>query len=225
MTRYRKWLLCALILICGFCSLATADEVDGIYADLTTCDNHGLRNATEELGDPMVFSPGQQIGHDSQTFLGPACPATDNPNLPESLVTIVNTTGRFWRDLFYVGDPSTVFTNVDGVGDAGVFPDLNGLAFRIDSVGMNRPLIFESMTPDNVFEPGEAWQFIVQDYMSPIGPADSFFSIGFADASVAVVDTSAASIVQFIPIPEPAPIAMMFCSLAAALVTRRRRTA
>ena len=85
---------------------------------------------------------------------------------------------------------------------AGVLPGVDGLAFRIDSIGINRPLIFESIAMNDIFEPGEIWQFVVQDYASPVGPPDAFPSIGFADASWAVLDTSTASIVHFV-VPEP----------------------
>ncbi len=202
-----------------FAGELTADQVDGNYFDRPSCDNHGSRSATEELGDPAVFSAGQQIEHVSTFVSTSACAATDNPNLINSLVVMTNLTHRTWRDLYYVGDPSTVFSNVDGVGDAGV-SNLDGLAFRIDSIGVNRPLIFESIVADNLFQPGEQWQFIVQDFSSPIGAPDSFFSVGFADASVTVIETSAASIVQFVP--EPASALMWLLALLGFAMDRIR---
>lgn len=195
--------------------LAQADEVSGVYFDVNTCDNHGVQVATEELGDPMIFSPTQQIAHAATFLQEPACLPTDDPNIPNVVVEIINFTGRSWTDLYYVGDSPTTFSNVDGIGDAGVFADVDGLAFRIDSVGINRPLIFESAAANDIFEPGEAWQFIVQDYSSPVGAADAFFSIGFADASLAVIDVSTASIVHFV-VPEPVTgwmLALGFCLL------------
>ncbi len=201
-------------------SRLSADQVSGNYFDRPSCDNHGSRSATEELGDPTVFSASQQIQHVSTFVSMPACPATDDPNLPNSLVVITNLTNRTWRDLYYVGDPSTVFTNVDGVGDAGV-SILDGLAFRIDSIGVNRPLIFESIVADNLFQPGEQWQFIVQDFSSPIGAPDSFFSVGFADASVSAIETSAASIVQFVP--EPASAMLWLLAVIGCAADRIRR--
>ena len=221
MVRLRS-LLDILILFLACSPAVYADFVDGIYLDLPRCDNHGFRQATEELGDPSVFSPGQQIDHVSTFLEQTACFMTDDPQMPNALVSMTNLTDRSWTDLFYVGDPSTTFTNVDGVGDAGVFPDLSGLAFRIDSVGLNRPLVFESIAANDIFEPGETWNFIVQDYASPIGPPDSFFSIGFADASTAVIETSAASIVHF-PVPEPGCAALMMAAGLAGLLGGRRK--
>jgi hypothetical protein len=209
------------VCLCTFVGvgLAGAEPIEGIYFDIPGCDNHGFQQAVEEFGDPAVFSPDEAIAHVSTFFNQSACPPTDNDNIPNALVEIVNLTGRFVEDLYYVGDPSTVFTNVDGIGDAGVFPDLDGLAFRIDSFGLNRPLIFESLTPDGVFEPGEIWHFIVQDYFHPAGLApDSFFSIGMADASVAVIETSAASIVRMVPAPSTVLLA-----LGGLAMLRRRR--
>ncbi|MEM8680615.1 MAG: hypothetical protein AAGF97_14805, partial [Planctomycetota bacterium] len=136
------------------------------------------------------------------------------------IVVMTNLTERSWTDLFYVGDPGTVFSNVDGFADAGVNPQLTGLAFRIDSEGENRPLVFESMAADNVFQPGEEWRFVVQDYSSPWGPADAFFSVGFADASLNSVGQSAASIVHFVPEPSMTISALAAC---VAWVLRRQR--
>ena len=212
------------LLMLTMCSLPAArgERVEGRYFDLPSCDSHGLRAATEELGDPAVFAPDEQIEHVSTFINQTACVGTDDPNLPNALVQITNLTGREWTDLYYVGDPSTVFSNVDGFGDAGVFPNLTGLAFRIDSMGLNRPLIFESVAANDVFEPGETWQFIVQDYMSSIGSPDSFFSIGFADASVAVIETSAASVVQFVP--EPSALWIIAVGLPLLVTSRIRRS-
>ena len=162
MHRYATFRLLPRLLVLTLCGLPAArgELVDGTYADLPSCDSHGVRSATEELGDPAVFAPDEQIEHVSTFINQTACVGTDNPNVPNSLVQITNLTGRDWTDLYYVGDPSTMFTNVDGFGNAGVFPDLRGLAFRIDSVGLNRPLIFESLASNDVFEAGETWQFI-----------------------------------------------------------------
>ncbi len=207
------------ILLCAT-TVVRADNVEGTYQDTPRCDNHGARVASEELGDPAVFSPGQQIEHVSTFLDQTACQATDDPNIPNRLVVVTNLTQRSWTDLFYVGDPSTEFSNVDGIGDGGSPGGPTGRAFRIDSVGLNRPLIFESIAANDIFEPGEQWQFLVQDYASPIGLPDSFTSIGFADASVTLMETSAASIVHFVPEPTSA-IAIVLGLLGLAIGRRR----
>ena len=212
----------AAAVLCIVASNAVADFVKGKYGDVTTCDFHGNRFATEELGDPNVFSRGQEIEHAATQIFDSACVGTDEEQIPNALVVMTNLTERSWTDLFYVGDPSTTFSNVDGIADAGVLDQLTGLAFRIDSVGVNKPLIFESIAANDIFEPGETWHFIVQDYASPIGPPDSFTSIGFADASTAVIETSAASIVQF-RIPEPTTSLLLLTALVSSFASLRNK--
>ncbi len=205
--------------------VAHADPVQGIYTDSASCDNHGNRISTEEFGDPSVFGQTQWIRHASTFTQDVACPMTDDPTLPNSLVEITNLTGRSLTDLFYVGDASltgignTTFSNVDGLASQlTTTPPLAALAFRIDSIGMNRNLVFESITANNVFEPGETWAFIVQDYHNDLGLApDAFFSVGYADGSPA--PGSSASIVQFVPAPGAASLA----ALGGLAIARRRR--
>lgn len=203
----------------GLTASALADPIEGVYTDVPGCDDHGTLNAVEEFGDPSVFGPTQWIDHASTFTDLSACTMSDNPDEPNALVVMTNLTGRFLTDLFYVGDPETRLSNVDGVGEGGGTPGISGLAFRIDSIGANRPLVFESITADGVFEPGETWQFIVQDYGNLLGLApDSFFSIGMAGDSTAIVQSSAASIVTMIP--APGTLALLAGGLGLA---RRRR--
>jgi MYXO-CTERM domain-containing protein len=203
--------------------LAGADPVEGFYRDRPGCDDHGPLVATEEFGDPSVFGRSQRFEHFSTFTQRSACPAEDDPNIPNVLVGVTNITNRFLTDLFYVGDvgggANTFFSNVDGL--AGQTPPaipLGGFAFRIDSVGMNQNLIFESMTGDGVLEPGEQWHFIVQDYRNDLGlPADALFSVGFAGSSP--IGGSSASIVQFVPTPG----ATALLGLGGLCALRRRR--
>lgn len=199
---------------------AAADPIDGVYNDIPGCDDHGTQRAVEEFGDPSVFQPSQWIDHVATFTDLSACAATDSPNVPNALVVMTNLTDRLLDNLWYVGDPETRFSNVDGVGEGAGSPGVTGLAFRIDALGMNRNLVFESLTPDGIFEPGETWQFIVQDFASPIGLGpDSFFSIGMAGDSTAIIQNSAASIVRMVPTPASASL-MALGGLAA---LRRRR--
>ncbi|MEO1715894.1 MAG: VPLPA-CTERM sorting domain-containing protein [Planctomycetota bacterium] len=198
---------------------AVADPISGLYIDTPLCDNHGPLQAVEEFGNPSAFQPSQWIEH-SATFTDEvACSATDDPTMPNALVQITNLTNRTLDNLFYVGDPETRFSNVDGNGFGGGTPDIAGLAFRIDSVGANQNLIFESGAFNGLFEPGETWQFIVQDYENAIGTApDLFFSVGMAGDSIAI-NNSSASIVRMVPTPASASL-IALGGLAAA---RRRR--
>lgn len=201
---------------------AAADPIDGTYIDVDECDDHGPQIAVEEFGDPTVFQPSQWIEHASTVTDFSACSMTDDPSQLNALVVMSNLTNRALDNLWYVGDPETRFSNTDGLGFGGGTPDVAGFAFRIDAIGANRPLVFESITPDGIFEPGETWQFIVQDYSNPFGLApDAFFSVGMAgdSAGAAGVQTSSASIVRMVPTPGSAAL----LGLGGLAAVRRRR--
>ncbi|MEL6797130.1 MAG: hypothetical protein AAFO89_09955 [Planctomycetota bacterium] len=198
---------------------AVADPISGLYIDGPLCDSHGPLQAVEEFGNPSAFQPSQWIEHAATFTDEVACSATDDPTMPNALVQITNLTDRTLDNLFYVGDPETRFSNADGEGIGGGTPRLAGLAFRIDSVGANQNLIFESGAFNGLFEPGETWQFIVQDYENAAGVApDQFFSVGMAGDSLGIGQSSA-SIVRMVPTPGSAAL-LTLGGLAAA---RRRR--
>lgn len=199
--------------------LASANPVDGEYSDGPLCDNHGFLRAIEELGT-SPFPQDELIDATWQPTNLVACSMTDDPSFPNALVTIVNLSGRYWDNLFYVADPETSFSNVDGLAMSYAAPGVVTEAFRIDWVGGNRPLVFESMAVDNVFEPGEMWQFIVQDYGNAFGLGpDAMSSLDFSGAS-AGDSFSAASIVQMV-VPAPGSAALL--ALGGLLAVRRRR--
>ena len=214
-TTIRNALTLALATLAG---TAIAEPISGSYFDIATCYNHGPQIAVEEFGDPSIFAPDEAIEHVATFTSATACPMTDDPLKPNALVQITNLTGRFLDNLYYVGDPETRFSNVDGHGVGAGTPDIEGLAFRIDTLGMNRNLVFESITADGIFEPGETWQFIVQDYENAAGTApDLFFSVGMAGDSAAIVNSSA-SIVRMVPAPASSVLGLM----GLALLRRRR---
>ena len=100
----------------------------------------------------------------------PPCPDLDDPAIPNVLVYMVNATQKVWTDVWYVGDGDidpgapleTYLSNYDGIVNG-------GLAFKIDSIGLNTPLVYESITADDLFEPGEVWAFVIQDYVNAFG--------------------------------------------------------
>ncbi len=93
-------------------------------------------------------------------------------------------------------------------------------AFRIDAIGVNRPLIFESLTPDGIFEAGETWEFIIDDFSNFLGlAADDFFSIGVGAFSPG--GPSSASIIATV-VPEPSTALLLGGGLIG-LAWRRRR--
>lgn len=215
-TRYARFAAVATLALGGG---AMANPVDGGYFDGPLCDNHGPLVAREELGLLGIFPPDEAIDSFAQPTQLIACPMTDDPTVPNALVTMLNLTTKHWTDLFYVADPETTFSNIDGDAFSVLAPGVTTPAMRIDFLGGNKPLVFESMTPDGIFEPGETWQFIVQDYGNAFGisPA-AFASLDFAGASGGD-SLSAASIVQLVPAPGSAGL---LCA-AGLLGLRRRR--
>jgi len=207
----------ATLLACG-AGTASAEPVDGWYYDLFTQDIHGDLRAVEEIGNG--FPPEELIITEWFYTDQTACPLNDDPNMPNFVIEMWNLTGRYWDNLFYVADPETFVSNFDGAAWSVNAPGIDTLAFRIDWLGINTNLIFESLNFDNVLEPGEMWQFIVQDYTNAFGlPPSAFGSFDFAGASSG--DTlSSGSIVQFVPAPGPLSAALIF---GGALAARRRR--
>lgn len=103
------------------------------------------------------------------TLIGPTtestCSFNDDPNTPNLLLDIVNLNSVSFSDVWYIPDETTFVSNsdffvvpTDGPGGT-LLPSI-----RIDTVGSNQPLISESLNSDGIFEPGETWRFILQDY-------------------------------------------------------------
>lgn len=143
--------------------------------DSGKCDSTPPPTSVHELG--VGFPPTQAISSSEKLNEFPVCPP-DGFNLNVE-VEIVNLSLVSYENVWYVGDPGTFFTNVDFTlsGDGGgPVP-----AFRIDRAlsdpgGTHHPLISEDMTQDGVFEPGETWLFIIQDYARVNGLASNLAS-------------------------------------------------
>ena len=72
---------------------------------------------------------------------------------------------------------------------------------RIDAVGENTPLVYESFASDGVFADGEIWEFVIQEYSnSSAGGPERFDSLGVAGASAGYPPSTGSIIV----VPEPA---------------------
>jgi hypothetical protein len=190
-----------------------------------------------ELGTPPPlggFPTDEAIATSSVEVNHPVCPVPFfDPAAPDFEVSITNLTGRRWVDLWFVADITIPFGNPDGLmGDT--TPDAapgdsigQAFAFRIDNLGINLPLVFESIAPDLIFDPGETWVFIVQDWGGP-APPHLMGSVGFAGRSPTLGgDGSVASIVarELRDIPAPASLSLMAFGLAALGLRRRRRSA
>jgi len=215
-----------LLLLFPAISLALPTSVD--HANLPNCDPLFVPLEVDELGIPPLFTlfPDELIDATDTITNLVACPL-DDPLIPNTLVVMTNLTGIAWKDVWYVADPrapvgavGTSISNFDGLVDAAgpVFDP--GDAFKIDSVGLNRPLVFESIAFNGIFSPGETWHFIIDDYVNTGGLAASLFdSFGVASASPGGPPSSGSIIA--VPVPEPATCMLMLIGLGAVVVGRR----
>jgi hypothetical protein len=203
-----------------------------IHNDLPECDPLVVPQLVDELGLAPVFPTDELISADATFSQQFACP-DDNPEIPNALVVMTNLSPTAWAHVWYVGDPpnasgggGTTLSNFDGVVD-GISPvPRPGLAFKIDAVGINRPLIFESIAADGIFAPGEIWHFLIDDYINGAGlPPSLFDSIGVGSLSAGGPPSSGSIIA--VPVPEPTGLVLLLVggTLVAALRTRFSRVA
>ena len=203
--------------------LASAVPMPGNFVDDQRCDPVSNRSLTHELGNVTVFPT-------NEAFLVSVQPTNQTICVPNDgiandwIVRIVNVSGIAWQDLFFVCDGGVTVGNADGVMfNPAIATTPPTDAFRIDGTvtvtGMNDNLIGESMTNNEIFQPGEIWQFMVSNFMSPGFAPPTFNTIGFGFATPAP-STSHASILAN-PIPEPASLGLIGV-VGIALGTRRR---
>ncbi|MEM8681156.1 MAG: hypothetical protein AAGF97_17555 [Planctomycetota bacterium] len=230
--RHVHTLLIASLICVGASSSVSAFPTQVVYTDLPSCDVLNIPFDVDELGSPLTpFPTDELIDHKTTGFGYPVCFPNDDPTMPDPIVAITNLTGRTFSEVWYVADVETRISNVDGlVEDASLaaagFPPQRE-AFRIDNDlsdpgGLHHPLIGESI-PNGLFDPGETWRFVLQDYANLSGVApDMFTSIGVGTASMDVSGAipSSGSIIA-IPVPEPSAMLLLPASLLGMLCWRR----
>ena len=163
------------LLSCSVFLFLLAPPVQGHLVDVGSLlvdgqDNNFVEGVVHELGNQPPFPDDEWIDSGWQETDYRPCP--ENPDdlvIANVEIWITNRTERSWTGLQYVADPETSLQNYDDYR-------VNGqLAFLIDNVGMNTPLISESLNRDLIFEPGETWVFVIQDYVNSFGLAPSLF--------------------------------------------------
>lgn len=175
------------------------------------CDFLSVPTTVDELGE-VVFPANETITATDTPSLIVACPSQFNNQIASEQVSITNLTGRSFNHLWYVADPETTITNKDGL--------VNGQhAFKIDSIGLNQNLVFESINANGLFEPGEQWDFVIDGYFNTFGlPPSQMQSIGVGTFSVGDSDSTGSIIAA--PVPEPTSGVLAAVALAT-LFSRR----
>jgi hypothetical protein len=184
-----------------------------VGADTPTCDVLAVPTTVlDELGTAPPFPVGEQIATAAApSTYTPCAGVPDNPLIANVVVSITNLNAVAFSDVWYVANYDTTLSNVDGTV-------LSVSAFRIDAVGVNTPLIFESILADGIFAPGETWQFVIQDYTNVPGqPASLISDIGLPSAGFG----SSGSIIAN-PVPEPTTAVLLGLGLLGLGLARRR---
>jgi hypothetical protein len=208
--------LLAAAAIAGLSTAAWAVPTQVVGADTPGCDVLNIPLNVDELGT-NVFPTNELI---SSKWLGPttilACP-TSAGAITSQLIEITNLTTTTWNQVWYVGDPGTTITNEDGIVAGQHALLINKLA-----TDLNSPLVFESGPVDNMFQPGETWDFVLDGYFNQFGLTPELFGqVGVPD-TFPIPPIASGNIIATPLIPEPSAVSMVMLG-ACALLARRRR--
>ncbi len=209
-------ILTAALAICLLPNVLHAVPINGLFLpDPNHCDGPNLSSIQlgHEIGDGPASNP---FPIDERIIANvaplpvpfpPACALDDGiPN--DWLIRMVNVSSYSYQDLYFVADDiGFVVGNYDGVmqdlNNPGVQPSQ---AFRIDGTitpGANNPLLLEGGgTVNEIFEPGETWDFYVINFT---GGIPSFGSAGAFGLGSLPNNLSTASILAN-QVPEPAGV-------------------
>ena len=208
----------------GVTQTSNAVPINGRYVDDARCDPQPNISLTHELGLISPFPINEALEITFQPTQNVVCVAQDGL-ANDWNVQIRNLSGIAWQDVHFVSDFGAPFGNADGViedliGAPNVFSD----AMRIDSLGINNNLFFESGPANNILDVAETWRFNVSNFMaaSPAGGFQPpiFITPGkFAGSSPFGTTNGTASILAN-PVPEPTT-SVILVGAAVALMMRR----
>ena len=202
-----------------FCASPVMAYIIDVYTEPDPIqDDWQLRGEVDELGNQ--FPPDEMIDSMVVMWQGHVpCPKEFQEFAVQ--VRIINRTHMTFPELYYVADlESTTLTNYDEwvgqVNAAGIVTQ-PWLAFKIDAVGENTPLVYEDR-PNGLFEPGEAWEFVIQDYRNIFGLSPAAYrSVGSIAALSSHDGFSSGSIIT----PEPTTIVLL--GLGSLVCLRKRK--
>jgi hypothetical protein len=198
------------------------------HADTTHCDALVVPLAVDELGTGGLFPPGEQIiGTLPQFAPSPTPPGIigatnpgfncntgtiDSPFAANIGLAITNINPFDFSEVWYVANNpnGTNISNLDGAITVGGLETYQ--AFRIDKVGVNKPLISESLFNDGIFNSGETWVFLLQDYSNNQIPGLSANLLGAPGVGGILGDGSTGSIIAVIA-PEPGTAGLLIVGL------------
>ena len=216
----RGWMA---LLALGITGPAGAYPVTAEFVHTAPCDGfHPDPTLTHELGTGPTFPVDESIVVTSIVPFSGSVGCASGNLVNDHLITILNTSGRPWQDLFFVADEGIFFFNYDGV----ILGGTNSRAFEIDAVGANFNLLSESIAADGIFEPGESWTFAVINFGGAIAPGAGIPSFGSLGVDAAGTDSNASIVAN--PAPTPVPLLGMglvgIAVVGLGLVLLRRRT-
>jgi len=210
----------------AFATTALAVPVSVTSSDLAHCDVLSVPAELHELGlgasSGGPFPMAEEISASAGLASASICPPDQDPG---ASISLTNLSGSDWSEVWYVADPETSISNYDGL--------INGQhAFKIDSVGANRPLTFESMAVDGIFQADETWFFSIDGYSNTNGLSPAAFGSCSPQAgpctaglvgsdSVGDVFSSGSIVAVGDPVPEPSTALLVGLGLLGLGLIRR----